>query len=173
VQPESGGNQDLPGTQDFERAAPGIHPLKTTTGCDGQCASVSANPSGKWSKIVQGFCRMADIYRVNAGTSAEPEIIPTMKRNKIIALSLAMGFASLSVPLVIADNTPANGKEEKTTAVKPYQLETCVVSGEKLGEMGKPVTFVYNGQEIKLCCKNCRKDFDKDPAKYLKKLEGK
>jgi YHS domain-containing protein len=52
-------------------------------------------------------------------------------------------------------------------------LDVCIVSGEKLGEMGKPVSFVYNGQEIKLCCKNCRKAFDKEPAKYLKKLEGK
>jgi YHS domain-containing protein len=56
---------------------------------------------------------------------------------------------------------------------KPYTPVTCVVSGDKLGEMGKPVVFEYKGQEIKLCCKACRKDFDKDPAKYLKKLAGK
>lgn len=56
---------------------------------------------------------------------------------------------------------------------KPYKPGTCVVSGDKLGEMGKPVVFVYKDQEIKLCCKACRKDFDKDPAKYLKKLAGK
>ncbi|MFZ2277061.1 MAG: hypothetical protein WAW39_04640 [Prosthecobacter sp.] len=56
---------------------------------------------------------------------------------------------------------------------KPYKPGTCVVSGDKLGEMGKPVVFTYQGQEIKLCCKACRKDFDKDPAKYLKKLAGK
>ncbi|WP_035608018.1 hypothetical protein [Haloferula sp. BvORR071] len=57
--------------------------------------------------------------------------------------------------------------------VKPYKPDTCIVSGDKLGEMGKPVSFEYKGQEIKLCCKDCRKDFDKDPAKYLKKLEEK
>ena len=57
--------------------------------------------------------------------------------------------------------------------VKPYPLDTCIVSGEKLGGMGTAVTFVHNGQEIKLCCKHCRKTFDKDPAKYLKKLEQK
>ena len=37
--------------------------------------------------------------------------------------------------------------------------------------MGKPVTYSYQGREIKFCCKDCRKDFDKDPAKYIKKLE--
>ncbi len=58
----------------------------------------------------------------------------------------------------------------KSASVKPYPLKTCIVSGEKLGEMGEPVVFVHQGQEIKLCCKNCRKDFDKEPAKYLSKL---
>ncbi len=54
----------------------------------------------------------------------------------------------------------------------PYPLKTCVVSGEKLGgDMGAPVPYSYKGREIKFCCKDCRKDFDKDPAKYIKKLE--
>ena len=51
-----------------------------------------------------------------------------------------------------------------------YPLKTCVVSGDKLGEMGKPVTLVYKGQELKFCCKDCVKDFKKDPDKYIKKL---
>jgi YHS domain-containing protein len=51
--------------------------------------------------------------------------------------------------------------------VMPDQLTTCPVSGEKLGEMGAPYTFTYKDQEVKLCCKNCKKDFDKDPAKYM------
>ncbi len=61
--------------------------------------------------------------------------------------------------------------QPKETKTKAYLLKTCVVSGEKLGEMGNPYVFVYQGQEIKLCCKNCLKDFKKDPAKYLKKIE--
>ncbi len=56
-------------------------------------------------------------------------------------------------------------------AAKPYPLKTCIVSGEKLdGDMGKPYVFVHEGQEIKLCCKGCLKDFNKEPAKYIKKL---
>jgi hypothetical protein len=64
-----------------------------------------------------------------------------------------------------------NAKE--TSKVIPYPLKTCVISGDKLGEMGKPITFVYKNQEIKLCCKDCRKDFDKEPEKYLKQLTKK
>lgn len=55
--------------------------------------------------------------------------------------------------------------------VKPYPLDTCLVSGEKLGEMGKPVVFTHEGQEIKLCCKSCKPKFEKEPAKYLEKLK--
>jgi YHS domain-containing protein len=55
--------------------------------------------------------------------------------------------------------------------LKPYTLKTCVVSGDKLGEMGDPYVYEYQGREIKFCCKGCLKDFNKDPAKYIKKIE--
>lgn len=63
----------------------------------------------------------------------------------------------------------AEGKDAKKP--KPYPLDTCIVSGEKLDGMGKPYVFTYEGREIKLCCKNCLKDFKKEPAKYVKQLE--
>lgn len=56
---------------------------------------------------------------------------------------------------------------------KPYPLSTCIVSGEKLGEMGKPVVIIKDGQEVKLCCKNCIKDFNKEPKKFLKEIAEK
>ena len=56
-------------------------------------------------------------------------------------------------------------------APKPDLLTTCPVSGDKLGgDMGKPYSFTYKDQEVKLCCKSCKKDFDKDPAKYIAKI---
>lgn len=78
---------------------------------------------------------------------------------------------ALTIPLLAGPLTVlAQENTKKETKAKPYPLETCIVSGEKLGGMGKPFVFDYKGQEIKLCCKSCKKDFDKDPAKYLKKL---
>jgi YHS domain-containing protein len=62
--------------------------------------------------------------------------------------------------------------EDKKAAPKPDKMTTCPVSGDKLGEMGKPYIFEYKGREVKLCCKDCKKDFDKDPAKYMKKIEA-
>jgi hypothetical protein len=61
--------------------------------------------------------------------------------------------------------------DKQTVKPKPYPLKTCVVTDEKLGEMGDAYVFVYEGREIKLCCKGCLKDFKKEPAKYIKKIE--
>jgi hypothetical protein len=60
---------------------------------------------------------------------------------------------------------------ETKKPAKPYSLKTCLVSDEELGGMGDPYVFTYKDREIKLCCKGCLKKFDKDPAKYVKKLE--
>ncbi len=61
--------------------------------------------------------------------------------------------------------------ETTTSASKPYPLDTCLVSGEKLGEMGEPYVIDHQGQQIKFCCKSCLPKFEKEPAKYLAKLK--
>ena len=53
-------------------------------------------------------------------------------------------------------------------AAKPYKLAQCVVSNEPLGD--RPKRIVYQGQEVKFCCPDCIKDFNKDPQKYLKMI---
>jgi hypothetical protein len=80
----------------------------------------------------------------------------------ITALALTATF--LAAPLV-------SFADEKKDAPKPYPLDKCVVSDEKLDSMGKPYVFTQDGQEVKLCCKNCLKDFKKDTAKYMKKIK--
>ena len=88
-----------------------------------------------------------------------------MKILKTLTAS-ALAFSVLAGPFV------ALGADEKpATKPKPYTLKTCIVSGEKLGEMGKPFAFTYEGREIKTCCPDCQKDFKKNPAKYVKKIE--
>ncbi|HSJ04689.1 MAG: hypothetical protein ACAI34_19415 [Verrucomicrobium sp.] len=79
------------------------------------------------------------------------------------AAILLLTFVSLTA--FAADSAPAKSK--------PYPLKTCAVSGEDLGTMGKPYVFVKDGQEVKLCCKSCLKDFEKEPAKYLKEISEK
>jgi YHS domain-containing protein len=54
---------------------------------------------------------------------------------------------------------------------KTYPLKKCVVSDEKLGEHGKPIKVTHEGTDVWLCCKDCVKDFKKDPAKYTKMVK--
>lgn len=99
-----------------------------------------------------------------------------MKTPHIItsAYMVIVAFAAIPAAPATEGHGKHNAAEERAKPkVKPYSLDTCIVSDDKLGEMGKPVVFTYKDQEIKLCCKACRKDFDKDPDKFLRKLEPK
>ena len=85
--------------------------------------------------------------------------------------AIALSVSVLAAPLaVFGADTNAPAKSDKKLI--PDKLTTCPVSGDKLGEMGKPFVIEYKGQEVKLCCKDCKKDFDKDPAKYIKKIRA-
>jgi YHS domain-containing protein len=72
----------------------------------------------------------------------------------------------VSRPVIGADKEKA--KDAKDAKAKPYPLKTCIVQDEKLDK--DAYVFVYQGQEIKLCCESCKDDFNKEPAKYLKKI---
>ena|SRR5437667_12581728 len=104
-------------------------------------------------KKFEGFAHIWRIMR-----AVEPN--QSMKKLKTLT-AITLAVSCLAAPL-------AGFAAEKA---KPYPLDKCVVSDEKLGEMGKPYVFKHEGREVQLCCKSCLKDFKKDPAKYLKKIE--
>lgn len=90
----------------------------------------------------------------------------------VLLTGLAAGLTGLRAADEHKDHKHDEAKAgQKDAKAKPYPLEKCIVSGEKLGEMGKPVVMVYQGQEIKFCCRDCVKKFHKEPAKYLKLIE--
>jgi len=60
---------------------------------------------------------------------------------------------------------------ELAPAQDTYPLTTCVVSGEKLGEMAPPVIYHHEGREVRFCCKECVGKFKANPAKYLKMID--
>lgn len=79
-----------------------------------------------------------------------------------------MKHALLAITLLALAAAGARAEETKKDT---YPLTTCVVSGETLGDHGDPYVMKYEGREVRFCCKSCRKDFLKEPAKYLKKLD--
>ena len=87
-----------------------------------------------------------------------------MKLTKhIMIVALLTGLAAGTLSLRAAD-------QNKQAKPRPYPLDKCLVSGEKLGDHGKPYVFTHEGQEIKLCCEDCLKDFKQNPAKHMKAI---
>jgi hypothetical protein len=90
-----------------------------------------------------------------------------------------LAMMMLSSALVQA-GTPEEDKKLIEVLKKDYPLETCVVSTDKLGEMGTPIDYLHaekvEGKEqirlVRLCCKGCVKSFKKAPAKYLKEIDA-
>ena len=104
------------------------------------------------------------------------------KTNQYVLIPVcALGVTAFATKLMADDNakppccggmTTPMDTDASTNAI-PDLLKTCPVSGDKLGaDMGKPYVFVYEGQEVKLCCSMCKADFKKDPAKYIAKIRA-
>ena len=77
-----------------------------------------------------------------------------MKNNSAIAILAAVFLGST---FALADSSVPNS----------YPLSKCVVSGETLGEHGKPVKLTSEGTDVYFCCMSCLKDFNKDPKKFV------
>ena len=104
-------------------------------------------------------------------------------------IQLRTGFSGLVLALAVFAGTSVSAfaheghNKEKAAAVSAeaktaYPMSTCVVSGDKLedGDMGPPIDHVYKQEGkpdrlVRLCCKGCVKDFNKDPEKYLKMID--
>ncbi len=89
----------------------------------------------------------------------------------LTALALLAGATTILFTGCSSDHHDPSGHTHDAAAAKPYPLDKCIVTDEAF-EHGKPYVFVHDGQEIKLCCKDCLADFQKDPAKYLGKLDA-
>lgn len=90
-------------------------------------------------------------------------------RSFLAACTLFAALSGLALTSAPAGDTAFKGEA--------YPLETCPVSGEKLG--ADAVTVVLsgmkdaklNGTQMKFCCAKCEAAFKADPAKFTAKLD--
>ena len=94
-----------------------------------------------------------------------PLTLSALVVSSALLVTAALGFVGCS-----SSGHDHSGHSHGSAAAKPYPLTKCLVTDEGFNH-GKPYTFVHQGQEIKLCCKSCLKDFNKNPDKFLKKLK--
>ena len=78
---------------------------------------------------------------------------------------LTVGFA---LSAFAADPSPSASAIAAPSAQTSQNVSNtvCPVSGDKVGDVGKPVYAQYKGQTIAFCCKSCLKKFNKNPDKY-------
>lgn len=85
-----------------------------------------------------------------------------------------------SVVLAIASAAPEPAPATAQAMVgDPYPLDSCIVSGEKLGADAKVTVLadqkdpLQNGRQLKFCCAKCESTFAAEPAKYIRDLDAK
>ncbi|MDP2652837.1 MAG: YHS domain-containing protein [Candidatus Omnitrophota bacterium] len=97
------------------------------------------------------------------------------------ALMMMALLAVLAVPsLALAEEGEHVGHDhgaaaaEEAPAVPSAAVDVgnkiCPVSGHKIGGMGDPVKYEHQGKVYNFCCKMCLTDFQKDPEKYIEKV---
>jgi hypothetical protein len=108
------------------------------------------------------------------------------RATKLFTLFAAAAALSLGARSVLAqqeqpddskpkqEGKPAAAKADKPKHVgDPYALDTCPISGQKLGSMGDPIVKVYDGREVRFCCDKCPPKFEKDMAANTAKIDEK
>jgi YHS domain-containing protein len=93
---------------------------------------------------------------------------PTAKKDQFVALALAG-----REPGQDEHGTSAGGASGDDDKSDLYTLDTCPVTGKKLGSMGEPVVKMIDGREVRFCCAGCVEPFEKDSAKYFKAIDEK
>ena len=70
-------------------------------------------------------------------------------------------------------NSTNSDANQTSSAIAPYPLDFCLISGNDFAENPEmtPYVYIYEGTTIKFCCKPCLPKFEKDPDKYLADLK--
>ncbi len=108
---------------------------------------------------------------------------PTMRRTIAALLALSLGFAACNkseesgsgggsgastAGTVAADVAAAKAAARTANGRCPVLVDRLVVADAETRTYTDPGTG--RAQTIGFCCDKCPKDFDKDPAKYMKRM---
>ena len=97
----------------------------------------------------------------------------TERKDEFVRLALADREPGMDTHSQAQDrNQPASTQPEEIKS-DPYLLDTCPVSGQKLGSMGDPIVKTYDGREVKFCCAGCVGRFETEKDKYFAEIDKK
>ncbi len=88
-------------------------------------------------------------------------------RRPLVALA-AFALCVGSFAAVQAQDRPTT----RPGAEAEYPVDICPVMDVKLDSKGKPVTRVFDGRTVKVCCARCVRTFQREAEKYHAKLDA-
>ena len=91
-------------------------------------------------------------------------------KKTITAIALVASLALSVVPALAVSAHAGHKAPAKPAAPKKVVSAVCPVMGNKIPDVTKAAAkSVYKGKTYYFCCKGCKPQFDKNPAKYIKK----
>jgi len=91
-------------------------------------------------------------------------------------LTQALGHAATATPVLAAETQMGNADDDAkriAQQIPSYPTMTCVVSNEEMGgEMGEPIDVLHEGRLVRLCCKSCKRELEKDPAPIMARVDA-
>ena len=101
-----------------------------------------------------------------------------IRKTSIVFFVLVVTFGMTGIQFAMSqehdhdmDSHHGSDQAEKGSKAIEVNNKTCPVSGEKVGMMGPPAHYEYNGKIYNFCCPGCFPEFKKNPEKYTKKAE--
>ncbi len=90
----------------------------------------------------------------------------------LLALSAlcTLGLTTAAIALPADQKVDAKTAEVIASQLPSYPINTCLVSGEELGE--DAVNGVVEGRLFRACCPNCAGKIKKSPADYIAKIDA-
>lgn len=93
------------------------------------------------------------------------------RKDEFVAMAIAMREPGLDDAEHAQPTGDAAATDEAEIWTDPYPLDTCPITGQKLGSMGEPIVKKYDGREVRFCCAGCISKFEADLDASWKKVD--
>ena len=172
------------------------YPLKTCACCGAELGDKAVNTvvEGRLVRVCAQECvataksKSADAFaKIDAAVIAAQKPIYPLKtcvmkgedlgddpQDVVVGTKLVRVCCKRCAGAVKKDSTAAMAKVDAAwieAGKKTYKLDTCPISGEKLGSMGEPVDYLYGTHLVRLCCKSCAKKMPTEGASVVAKVD--
>ncbi len=153
-----------------------MHEGREVRFCSNACiGKFEADPAGYFAKIDAQLIKQqratypmttCPVSREALGSMGEP--VDYVYNNRLVRFccnGCVRGFKKDPAPVLAVLDEAIMAEQ-----LPDYPLDTCPISGQKLGAMGEPVDYIVANRLVRFCCNGCVSVFYKEPAPHLEKI---